>query len=102
MIEGSQSILEDGLEGIQELCNRNRKSSFIGKEGVRRVLPSGSDALVLFEDGECIITFGKYSGKSFSFIHSFDPRYAKWLTSESSPVDKASKDRIAEHSIKQE
>ena len=102
MIEGNQSILEDGLEGIQDLCNRNRQSSSIRKEGLRRVLPSGSDALVSFEDGECIITFGKYSGKSFSFISSFDPRYAKWLMSESSPVDKASKGRIAEHSIKEE
>ena len=101
MIGDNQSILKGGLEEIQKLCNQNRKSPTVGKEGKKEIFLGDSDDSIIFKDGESIITFGKYSGKTFSFIDSNDPRYAKWLVSESSPVDKATRNRIVEHHIKQ-
>ena len=100
MIGDNQSILKGGLEGIQKLCKQNRKSS-TSKKDKKGVFQSDSDDLIVSKHGEFIITFGKYSGKSFSFIDSCDPQYAKWLISESSPVDKDTRNRIAEHRVKQ-
>ncbi len=102
MVEGNQSILEGGLRGIQELCGRKRRPFAKNKQVKEGVFPGNTDESVIFDDGECVIAFGKYSGKSFSFIDSCDPRYAKWLMSESSPIGKSARDRIAEYRIKQE
>lgn len=101
MIGDNQSILKGGLERIQELCNRNRKSSAKKKENAKGIFPGESDDSVVFKNGEFIITFGKYSGKSFPFIDSCDPQYAKWLVSESSPIDKNVRKRIVDYHIKQ-
>ena len=101
MIGDNQSILKGGLERIQELCSRNRKSSAKKKETAKGIFLGESDDSVVFKNGEFIITFGKYSGKSFSFIDSCDPQYAKWLVSESSPIDKNARKRIVDYHIKQ-
>ena len=97
MIEGNQSILKGGLERIQELCSRNRKSSVVKKKVDKEIFLGDS---VISKEGEFIIKFGKYSGKSFSFIDSHDPIYAKWLLSESSPIDDSTREKIASQHIK--
>ena len=101
MIGDNRSILKGGLERIQELCNQNRKSSAVKKGDLKGIFLEDSNDSVIFKQGEFFIAFGKYSGKTFSFIDSCDPQYAKWLVSESSPVDIAMRNRIVKHHIKQ-
>ena len=74
MVESNQSILEGGLRGIQELCDRKRSSSAKNKQVKEGVFPRDTDDSVIFNDGECVIAFENIRvSRSLSSIHMIPP-----------------------------